>query len=147
MATVKLPERKNTKSRYMCKFSCNYWGMLLSVLASREGLWGEQPQLLTAAQSRGMPWDSVGCCGMPPPALLLAPGPRPRGRCGCRGVWQRRELTAARCERGGVGQAEHSCESGQCPFYRVKSYPCEINGKFAITGPGFLPEVPHCNLR
>lgn len=31
-----------------------------------------------------------------------------------------------------TGWHGHSCESGQHPFYRVKSYPCEINGIFAI---------------
>lgn len=33
----------------------------------------------TTADRGSEPWDAVGCRGMPPPALLLAPGPRPRG--------------------------------------------------------------------
>lgn len=34
------------------------------------------------------------------------------------------------------GQHGHSCKCGQHPFYRVKSYPCEISGIFAANADG-----------
>lgn len=126
MATVKLPERKYIPGTCV-NFLTGTGGCCFLHLLCEEG------------------WEDpcMGCCCSSCTAFVFSSPEE---------MWLPQhvgetELTAACCDQGSMEQAEHSCESGQCPFYRVKSYPCEINGIFAITGPGFLPEVPHCNLR
>lgn len=47
------------------------------------------------------------------------------------------EFRAACCDQGDVGQAEHSCESGQCPFHRWNPTLVKSMGYLPSQGQGF----------